>query len=307
MNNSTMQLAISGISIKQDSHDRFCLNDLHKASGGEARHKPSNWLALQQVQELIDYLSNDDTDISASKNYDAGIPASKISPVETVRGKGKLQGTFVVKELVYSYAMWISAKFQIAVIRAYDAMVNQKPYGLKDQPLTMTKEHCQAIRDAVAQLAYPNFKQESPKIYWRLHQHFGVNHYDQINDRDFDKVMEILGKDPRKMELVPVDELEKLRSKTALPAGHTMVKIGVLRDLESFKEKAFLPHEAAKRLKELGFTVTYDTDEKEPLKDYQLTYQEFIRLMNECNEAGYRFVKKSELYDVGLTILDMGI
>lgn len=30
---NTISLAISGISIKQDSHGRFCLNDLHKAAG----------------------------------------------------------------------------------------------------------------------------------------------------------------------------------------------------------------------------------------------------------------------------------
>ena len=34
----------------------YSLNDLHKASGGEKRHQPSNWLALVQTKELVDTL-----------------------------------------------------------------------------------------------------------------------------------------------------------------------------------------------------------------------------------------------------------
>ncbi len=39
--------------IRQDEQGRFCLNDLHQASGGESRHRPAYWLSNQQTQELI--------------------------------------------------------------------------------------------------------------------------------------------------------------------------------------------------------------------------------------------------------------
>lgn len=90
--------------IRTDDAGRFNLNDLHKAAGGENRHKPSLFLARASVDELRYELK---------KDYEekAGIPAVSVAP-------GRNGGTWVVKELVYAYAMWISPKFHIQVIRA---------------------------------------------------------------------------------------------------------------------------------------------------------------------------------------------
>ena len=100
-------LVIDGVSVRRDIDGRFCLNDLHRASGGEKRHQPSNWASLSQTQELI-------AEISSAPDITGA------APIITVAG-GNNQGTFVCKELVYSYAMWISPKFNLKVIRTFDA------------------------------------------------------------------------------------------------------------------------------------------------------------------------------------------
>ena len=98
-------LTIADTMIRQDADSRYCLNDLHKAAGDEPRHRPSRWVENQQTQELAQEIGK------------AGIPA-----FVSVKG-GTAPGTYVCKELVYAYAMWISPAFHLKVIRAYDAMV----------------------------------------------------------------------------------------------------------------------------------------------------------------------------------------
>ena len=98
--------------IRTDEQGRYCLNDLHRAAGGEAKHKPSEWLRTKQAQELV---------VEIEK---AGISA--------IQSKQQL-GTYAVKKLVYAYAMWISPRFHLEVIDAYDNMVtNQNAIALPD-------------------------------------------------------------------------------------------------------------------------------------------------------------------------------
>ena len=105
-------LIIANTQIRRDDAGRYCLNDLHQASGGEARHRPGRWLDSDKTRELIECIAEGDET--------AGIPAV-CEPLTT--HEGRLGGTYAVKELVYAYAMWISAAFHLHVIRAYDAMV----------------------------------------------------------------------------------------------------------------------------------------------------------------------------------------
>lgn len=92
--------------IHQDGEGRFSLNDFHRASGGENRHRPSLWVEIQQTRELVQEIGK------------AGIPA-----LVSRRG-GKSPGTYVCKELVYAYAMWVSPTFSLKVIRTFDAAVS---------------------------------------------------------------------------------------------------------------------------------------------------------------------------------------
>lgn len=107
MSTNNTELTILSTSIRQDAGGRYCLNDCHKASGGEPSKRPGIWLDNAQTQALV-------TEIT-----DAGIPAS---PVSVKRG-GINQGTYVCKDLVYAYAMWISPAFHLQVIRAFDALI----------------------------------------------------------------------------------------------------------------------------------------------------------------------------------------
>ena len=102
------QVEIGDITIRQDHEGRYCLNDVHKASGEDQKHRPKYWLDNSQTQALI---------AEAAKG---GIPPISVEP-------GRYGGTYVAKELVYVYAMWISAFYHLKVIRSYDRLVT---YGV---------------------------------------------------------------------------------------------------------------------------------------------------------------------------------
>lgn len=103
-------LTIANTNVRQDALGRYCLADLHQAAGGEDRHRPTYWLKNKSTQETLNVLKLED-----------GITSSNFDPVATVKGHG-ITATYVVWELVYDYAMWVSPAFKIKVIRAYNTL-----------------------------------------------------------------------------------------------------------------------------------------------------------------------------------------
>nr|WP_283092291.1 KilA-N domain-containing protein [Gluconobacter cerinus] len=95
-------LTILSTAIRQDAQGRYCLNDCHKASGGEPGKRPGEWLRNDQAQALVAELT--DAENSAS-------------PVSSVKG-GSNQGTYGSEELVLAYAQWISPAFHVQCLRA---------------------------------------------------------------------------------------------------------------------------------------------------------------------------------------------
>lgn len=154
-----MNLTISSQTINQ-YNGLFSLNDLHKVSGGAKKHQPSDFLRNQQTKELI-------TEIE-SENQIA---------YHTVQGgnvKTVKQGTYACRELVYAYAMWISAKFSLMVIRAFDALNT----GAIPCLPKLSSDDTLPLRNAV-NLATGVLKLDYSTIYKMVHQRFDV---DEIKD-----------------------------------------------------------------------------------------------------------------------------
>lgn len=100
----------------------YSLNDLHRASGENPKHKPANFMRVANTKDLI-------AEIEQCSDMSNGI---KSTAYKIIKG-GKIErvGTWVCKDLVYSYAMWISPKFALLVIRTFDKLVTGE---LKVQP-----------------------------------------------------------------------------------------------------------------------------------------------------------------------------
>jgi len=117
---TTQSLTVGNIVIRQHN-GLHSLNDLHKASGGEDKHQPSKFIRLDTTQALIAELCSPDV----ANMQSVQVCTSKY--LNIVRGRGKAQGTYACRELVIAYAAWISAAFQLKVIRVFlDATVPEQ-------------------------------------------------------------------------------------------------------------------------------------------------------------------------------------
>ena len=161
------QIQISNVKINR-TDSLYSLNDLHKASGGEARHKPSNWIANKQTIELIKEIEKD------------GKPS--------ISKKQRL-GTFVCRELVISYGMWISPAFALKVIQCFLDREDAVPAPHED---TLTPTQIRRVSEAVADLSRISLE-TTQSVYARLHRRFAVAQTAHIRAADYAEAMRFLG------------------------------------------------------------------------------------------------------------------
>lgn len=220
MNNS---LTIANIAISTHNN-LFSLNDLHKASGNEKRHTPALFLRNDQTQALIHEIE--------SENAIA---------YHTING-GKNRGTYACRELVYRYAMWISPKFSLMVIRAFDAM---NTGAIPCLPPKSTANDRTPLRQAVTALC-GKLGIMHPEAYALVHQYMGVEHIDEISMADLPRAVEyvhrlMMGGIPRLnipfIQNVLTDTLYQNRKAQDEVNGIRTIVKGLLHHLEDTQDR----------------------------------------------------------------------
>lgn len=149
-------ISVANVVIRQFDN-LYSINDLHRAAGGLEKNKPANWLRNQQTADLIAEL--------------------EIAQIRAIQKKQGL-GTFVCKELVVHYGMWISPTFSLKVIRAF-LDTQEDVSGSPKLETQTTIDERRGLVDAV-KLLVARCGIDYSAAYRMVHQRFGVAHIDQI-------------------------------------------------------------------------------------------------------------------------------
>ena len=149
-------ISVANVAIRQFDN-LYSLNDLHRAAGGLEKNKPANWLRNQQTTDLI-----------------AELGKAQIRAIQKKQGLG----TFVSKELVVHYGMWISPAFSLKVIRAF-LDTQEDVSGSPKLETQTTIDERRGLVDAV-KLLVARCGIDYSAAYRMVHQRFGVAHIDQI-------------------------------------------------------------------------------------------------------------------------------
>ena len=198
VNPNNQPLMIGNFAIRQDEDGRYCLNDLHKASGDQRKDRPGYFIENEKTQELINVIE--------AEYYDVGNPTSSKKAINIIRGKGREQGTYAVKELVYAYAMWISAKFHLTVIRAYDAMVMQ--WQINDRQSISPEQ--QALLHEIVARRYGGERKIYAEMWSRHNRHFKIPRYAELLAIHFPEAVHYLETMELKAKLEPKEPIKAL-------------------------------------------------------------------------------------------------
>jgi hypothetical protein len=153
-------IRVAGVAIGEVEGRLYSLNDLEKAAvaaGVTKDIRPNEWLAVRSAQELVEVLITEN---------------SAVSPLQVKAGR--YGGTYACKELVYAYAMWISPRFHLHVIRTFDALAAGQLSAVEArQARERARLEAPALTDAIT---YSRAAQGKPVA----HYHFS-NEFDLIN------------------------------------------------------------------------------------------------------------------------------
>lgn len=97
------ELMLCGHPVRVDDNGYFCLTDIWKATGGEDKNRPKDFLRNDKTKEFVDVLEK-----------------GEISPFYTTLGRQG--GTWAVEDLTFEYVGWIKAEFKryvYSVLKAY--------------------------------------------------------------------------------------------------------------------------------------------------------------------------------------------
>jgi prophage antirepressor-like protein len=100
--------------VRQDAEGRYCLNDLQKAGGGHACHRPASWLQQSGTQVWLEGL------VTANPS---------LEPVRTMVEEGGRQLSFACQEVAVAYAKWagplLYSEFQSAIQNDVEQVVEE--------------------------------------------------------------------------------------------------------------------------------------------------------------------------------------
>ena len=164
----------------------YSLNDMHKASGSDKKHQPAFFMRNAETKELIE-------EIERSPDMVNGSNAKAYKVVQG--GTASKQGTYACKELVYRYAMWISPKFALIVIRTFDKVITGEvkvsPSQISANSSELTAEQTLPLRNAVSKLVTKSGILY-PDVYKMVHQQFGVEHIKELMPEQMPEAVEYI-------------------------------------------------------------------------------------------------------------------
>lgn len=173
----------------------YSLNDLHKAAGSSKKHQPANFIRLENTRELIEEINNSSdlrSIVKPSNSQELEIENYANShSLALSKTTGRNGGTWVCKELVYAYAMWISPKFHLHVIRAFDQMVSQ-PQPKQLSSTTDRKALNICVRSLANARSHNNESADYASVWKAVNGYLGVAHIDEATVEQVEKGIEFV-------------------------------------------------------------------------------------------------------------------